>query len=148
MPVTFQRTAHPAAHRAAPRLFVRAHRALGAEGPSGQCDAYRRAVAQLPCVCCGLFGYTECADTAQSSASGADIDTIPLCTNSAGHRGCKQMLRAGVLMSEVTGCELVPDWIADTQRRVHALGLWPAGVVYPHTADAGAAYDVPSLLPD
>lgn len=148
MPVPLQRTAHFTAHRAVIRPFVRARQPHDTVVESGRCEAYRSAVAQLPCVCCGLFGYSECADTAQSSASGADIDTIPLCTHRSGQRGCTRMLRTGVLMSEVTGCELVPGWIVDTQRRVHALGLWPQGVTYPHAADSGAQYDAPSLLPD
>ena len=27
--------------------------------------------------------------------------------------------------------ELEPAWAADTQRRIHAMGLWPNGVQYP-----------------
>lgn len=28
--------------------------------------------------------------------------------------------------------ELEPVWAADTQRRIHAMGLWPKGIPYPH----------------
>lgn len=85
--------------------------------------AYRRAVALLPCVCCGVVGYTECVDT-NYSEGGSSLHTIPLCRDRMDRRGCRSLLASGVLQSEVLGCEIIPQWIADTRSKLLSTRLW------------------------
>ena len=36
------------------------------------------------------------------------------------------------LFTKAVRRELEPVWAADTRRRIHAMGIWPAGIPYPH----------------
>jgi len=99
--------------------------AVRAPSRAGRCEAsaYRRAVALLPCACCGVMGYSECVDTRYSDG-GSSLHTIPLCADRLGQRGCRSLLASGVLQSEVMGCEIIPQWIADTRSKLLSTRLW------------------------
>ena len=46
-------------------------------------EAYRRAVASLPCAICGVPGYSQCAHSNSGKGAGikaSDLDSFPLCT--------------------------------------------------------------------
>lgn len=97
-------------------------------------EAYRRAVASLPCVICGIAGQSQAAHgsgagTAVCKGMGiksCDLTCAPFCVP---HH---QQLDQGAMFSKAVRHALEPVWAADTQRRIHAMGLWPKGIPYPH----------------
>ncbi len=98
--------------------------------------AYRRIVASLPCVICGVPGYSQAAHGSDGKGMGikaCDLKTLfPACCDRPGVRGCHSRLDQGALFSKAARHALEPVWAADTQRKIHAMGLWPKGIPYPH----------------
>lgn len=98
--------------------------------------AYRRIVASLPCCICGVPGYSQAAHGSDGKGMGikaCDLKTLfPACCDRPGVRGCHSRLDQGALFTKAARHALEPAWAADTQRRVHSMGLWPKGVPYPH----------------
>lgn len=98
-------------------------------------ESYRRAVASLPCVICGIAGQSQAAHgsgagTATSKGMGiksCDLTCFPACALK-----CHPALDQGALFSKAVRHQLEPVWAADTQRKIHAMGKWPKGVPYPH----------------
>lgn len=106
-------------------------------------EPYRRAVASLPCVICGVHGYSQAAhaNTGKgASIKACDLQTFPACASRPGLLGCHHKLDQGALFTKYVRRELESVWVADTQRRIHAMGLWPKGVPYPHE-DQGSNRD-------
>jgi hypothetical protein len=53
-------------------------------------ESYRRWVASLPCIVCGIQGYTQAAHPNQGRGLGqkaSDLDCFPLCGTRPGHMG-------------------------------------------------------------
>ena len=102
-------------------------------------EAYRRAVASLPCINCGVQGHSQCAHSNSGKGAGikaSDLDSFPLCTVHPGAdgrlvQGCHENFDRGALFTKAVRRELEPVWAADTQRRIKAMGLWPKGVPVP-----------------
>lgn len=102
-------------------------------------EAYRRAVASLPCINCKVPGYSQCAHSNSGKGAGikaSDLDSFPLCTVHPGAdgglvQGCHERFDQGALFSKAVRRELEPVWAADTQRKIHAMGLWPKGLPVP-----------------
>ena len=102
-------------------------------------EAYRRAVASLPCINCGVPGHSQCAHSNSGKGAGikaSDLDSFPLCTVHPGAdgrlvQGCHENFDQGALFTKAARRELEPVWAADTRRRVKAMGLWPARLPYP-----------------
>lgn len=91
-------------------------------------EAYRRAVASLPCICCGVPGISQCAHANTGKGAGikaSDLDSFPLCACQPGRRGCHSKFDQGALFLKTERRLIEPAWIADTQRRIRAMGLWP-----------------------
>ena len=105
-------------------------------------EAYRRAVASLPCVICGVPGYSQAAHMSYAGAAtgkgmgikSCDLTCVPLCADRAGVRGHHSQLDQGALFSKAARHALEPVWAADTQRRINAMGLWPKNLPYPRAA--------------
>lgn len=98
-------------------------------------ETYRRAVASLPCAICGMPGYSQAAHGSAGKGMGlkaCDLTCFPACCDRPGVRGCHGQLDQGALFSKAARHALEPVWAADTQRKIHAMGLWPKGVPYPH----------------
>mgnify|MGYP003596267151 CR=1 FL=1 len=99
-------------------------------------EAYRRAVASLPCVICGVPGYSQAALGSDGKGMGikaCDLKTLfPACCDRPGVRGCHSRLDQGALFTKAARHALEPAWAADTQRKIHAMGKWPKGLAYPH----------------
>lgn len=96
-------------------------------------EAYRRAVASLPCCICGVPGYSQAAHGSGAGTAvckGMGIKSCDLTCFAACVR-CHIRLDQGALFSKSVRHQLEPVWAADTQRRVHAMGKWPKGVPYP-----------------
>ena len=102
-------------------------------------EAYRRAVASLPCINCGVPGHSQCAHSNSGKGAGikaSDLDSFPLCTVHPGAdgrlvQGCHENFDQGALFTKAVRRELEPVWAADTQRKIHAMGLWPKGLPVP-----------------
>ena len=102
-------------------------------------EAYRRAVASLPCAICGVPEYSQAAHANQGKGMGmkaCDMTCFPLCTAHPAAdgrlvQGCHERFDQGAMFSKAVRRELEPVWAADTQRRLLAMGLWPKGVPVP-----------------
>lgn len=98
-------------------------------------EAYRRLVAQLPCKFCGIAGYSQCAHANTGKGAGikaSDLDSFPLCCDRPGQRGCHSYFDQGALLGKEARRAIEPAWVADTQRQIHAMGIWPKKLIYPH----------------
>lgn len=98
-------------------------------------ETYRRLVAAMPCVICGMVGYSQAAHGSVGKGMGikaCDLTLFPACCDRPGVRGCHSQLDQGALFTKAVRHQLEPAWAADTQRRIHAMGLWPKGIPYPH----------------
>ena len=90
-------------------------------------EAYRRAVASLPCIHCGIEGYSQAAHL-PPEAKGmkqSDLLTFPLCCTRVGIAGCHQDYDQYRLFPRAAAMAVGRAWAADTQRRILAMGLWP-----------------------
>lgn len=102
-------------------------------------EAYRRAVASLPCAICGISGYSQAAHANTGKGMGlkaCDLTLFPACCARPGEQGCHARLDQGALFTKAVRRELEPVWAADTQRKVRAMGLWPANLTYPQEMTA------------
>lgn len=106
-------------------------------------EALRRAVASLPCVICGMPGYSQAAHGSEGKGMGikaCDLTLFPACCDRPGVRGCHSLLDQGALFTKAVRRELEPVWAADTRRKLLALGLVPRSLVESvSTALQGAA---------
>jgi hypothetical protein len=97
-------------------------------------EAYRRLVAAMPCVICGMVGYGQAAHGSAGKGMGikaSDLELFCLCADRPGVRGCHSLLDQGALFTKAVRRELEPVWAADTQRRIQAMGLWPKNMQKP-----------------
>ena len=98
-------------------------------------EAYRRAVASLSCVICGVPGFSQAAHANTGKGMGikaCDMTLFPACADRPDVRGCHSQIDQGALFSKAVRRELEPAWAADTQRKIKAMGQWPKGIPYPH----------------
>ena len=96
-------------------------------------EAYRRAVASLPCIACGIQGYSQAAHL-PPEAKGmkqSDLLTFPLCCTRVGIPGCHQDYDQYRLFPREAAMTVGRAWAADTQRRIHAMGMWPNNLQFP-----------------
>ena len=129
----------PGAFRA-PLPVASAPAAQVAKAAPVRSEAYRRAVASLPCINCGVPGHSQCAHSNSGKGAGikaSDLDSFPLCTVHPGAdgrlvQGCHENFDQGALFSKAVRRELEPVWAADTQRRIHAMGMWPKALPFQH----------------
>lgn len=80
--------------------------------------AYLRRVAQLPCVNCGIAGYSQAAhaNTGKGmSMKASDHDTFPLCCTRPGVPGCHAGLDQGAMFDKETRRAKEAEWVAQTQ---------------------------------
>lgn len=95
-------------------------------------EAYRRAVASLPCIACGIQGYSQAAHL-PPEAKGmkqSDLLTFPLCCVRVGVPGCHQDYDNYRLFPKHAAMTVGRAWAADTQRRIKAMEIWPKGLLY------------------
>ena len=95
-------------------------------------EAYRRAVATLPCAICGVAGHSQAAHANTGKGMGmkaCDLTCFPACGPRPGFQGCHAALDQGALFLKAVRRELEPVWAADTQRRLLAMGLVPASLI-------------------
>jgi hypothetical protein len=91
-------------------------------------ETYRRAVATLPCMSCSVPGISQCAHANTGKGMGTkacDLRSFPLCACQLGRQGCHARFDQGALFPKLARQAIEEAWIADTQRRIQAMGLWP-----------------------
>ena len=87
-------------------------------------EKYRRAVADLPCVQCGIEGYTQAAHSNQitnGKGMGLKADDraiFPLCADRPGVRGCHSLYDQGALYSKAERPAVEARWISWTRAAV------------------------------
>lgn len=97
-------------------------------------EAYRRAVATLPCVICGRPGPSQAAHGSAGKGmalKASDMDLFPACADQPGIRGCHSKLDQGALFGREERRALELQWAAETRATVERMGLWPANLVIP-----------------
>src|SRR5258706_2799319 len=87
-------------------------------------ESYRRWVASLPCISCGIEGYSQCAHAngGGMGTKASDLDTFPLCCARPGHAGCHIMFDACVGMTKAQRRELTDSYLERMQRIARAAG--------------------------
>ena len=96
-------------------------------------EAYRRAVASLPCAYCGIESYSQHAHENDGKGARLKVDdrrAMPLCCSRPGIEGChvafdQYRLVPGGRQAHI---ELGRAMAAQTRRQLNELGLWPAGI--------------------
>ena len=89
-------------------------------------EAYRRAVASLPCICCGIAGYSQAAHANTGKGAGTkthDYMTFPLCCDRPGTRGCHSKFDQGGMFDKAARQLMETAWWSDTRRKLLAMGL-------------------------
>lgn len=126
-------TVTPGAFRA-PQSVVAAPAPVAKAEPI-RSKAYLRVVAQLPCKHCGIWGHSQAAHANTGKGMGTkacDLQTFPLCADQPGQRGCHSLFDQGALFSKEARRLIEAAWVADTQRQIHAMGVWPEKYPFPH----------------
>lgn len=98
-------------------------------------EAYRRAVASLPCAACGIYGYSQHAHGNEGKGLGLKTDDrtgVPLCCARPGEEGCHIKFDQYRLLpgGREAHRDAMRTWGAQTRATVHSLGLWPKNL--PH----------------
>ena len=91
-------------------------------------EAYRRAVASLPCIHCGIEGYSQCAHANTGKGTGtksSDTESFPLCACQPGRRGCHSLFDQGALFSKEARRAKEAEWVAKTRNQIQESGQWP-----------------------
>jgi hypothetical protein len=89
-------------------------------------EAYRRRVAALPCAHCGRAGPSQCAH-ADSAGKGmgiksSDFETMPLCADVQGRRGCHSLIGASGMFSKEQRRALETTYVDNTKGLL--MGSW------------------------
>lgn len=95
-------------------------------------EAYRRAVASLPCAHCGIDGYSQHAhENGPDKAKGMKVDdrrAMPLCCARPGVEGCHaafdqyRLVPGGRAAHHAQG----QVWAAQTRQQIEKSGRWPS----------------------
>ena len=122
----------PGAFRA-PQPVASAPSAQVAKAAPVRSEAYRRAVASLPCAHCGIEGYSQHAHENDGKGARLKVDdrrAMPLCCSRPGIEGCHVAFDQYRLVpgGRDAHADLGRALAEQTRNRLNALGLWPAGV--------------------
>ena len=96
-------------------------------------EAYRRAVASLPCIACGIQGHSQAAHL-PPEAKGlkqSDLLSFPLCCTRVGIPGCHRDYDQYRMYPKHAAMTVGRAWAADTQRKILAMALWPDSLPRP-----------------
>ena len=82
-------------------------------------EAYRRAVAALPCAHCGRPGPSQCAHADSGKGMGiksSDLTCFPACADSEGRRGCHSVISSSGLFTREQRRALETKYAEQTRR--------------------------------
>lgn len=90
-------------------------------------EPYRRLVAALPCIHCGISGYSQAAHivTEGKGIKRSDLDTFPLCCTRSGEIGCHVKYDTYKLFTREKAVAQGKRWAASTRRSIAKAGNWP-----------------------
>ena len=93
-------------------------------------EAYRRAVASLPCAYCGIEGYSQHAHENDGKGARLKVDdrrAMPLCCSRPGIEGCHVAFDQYRLVpgGRDAHADLGRALAEQTRDRINAMGLWP-----------------------
>jgi hypothetical protein len=93
-------------------------------------EPYRRLVAALPCINCGIETRSQCAHP-NKGGKGMRLKTddrlcFPLCADQLGRVGCHTQHDQYKLLPEQEIAQAEQDWGMRTRARIIADGTWPA----------------------
>lgn len=96
-------------------------------------ERFRRAVASLPCVHCGIAGYSQHAHENDGKGKAQKLDdrrAMPLCCTRPGIEGCHAAFDQYRLIpgGRQAHIELGRAMAAQTRQLLNTLGLWPARI--------------------
>ena len=87
-------------------------------------ESYRRLVAALPCILCGIEGHSQAAHPNTGKAKGAKADDLlcfPLCADRPGVKGCHAQFDQHQLFEKAERAVVEADWTARTQAELQQL---------------------------
>jgi hypothetical protein len=93
-----------------------------------ECEEYRAIVRTLPCMHCGIFGYTQFCHGDQGKGMGLKTDDRtgwPGCGPHDHRPGCHHLIGTSGTFAKETRRELEADYARRTRAEVLRLGLWP-----------------------
>ena len=87
-------------------------------------ESYRRWIAALPCFCCGIEGWSQCAHANGGGMGTKDCDlrTFPLCATRPGDMGCHMRFDLCIDMSKAERRELTEQYVARAQAMAREAG--------------------------
>lgn len=113
------------------------HEAIAKAAPV-RSEAYRRAVASLPCKVCGIEGHSQAAHPNNGKGAGMKTDDrlcFPLCADRPGVQGCHSKFDQGAMFDRDSRRMLEVDWGVDTRCAITNMGLWPKNLAkYVHSS--------------
>lgn len=92
-------------------------------------ESYRRLVAALPCIHCGMVGHSQAAHADQGKGAHIKADDrtcFPLCTVTPGRMGCHDVIGASGTYTRDQRRALEIQYAAQTRADITAAGNWPA----------------------
>lgn len=100
-------------------------------------ETYRRLVASLPCIFCGIDGFSQHAHGNNGKGMAlktCDLFAFPLCADRPGQRGCHSKLDQGTLFPREVRREVEQEWARRTVLYLAGSGHWPKGLTVPDWA--------------
>lgn len=99
-------------------------------------ETYRRLVAKLPCIHCGVEGHSQAAHADQGKGAHIKADDrtcYPACASRPGVRGCHDIIGASGAIPQAQRRELEQEYAARTRKTIRDSGKWPAGIPHMET---------------
>jgi hypothetical protein len=96
-------------------------------------ETYRRLVASLPCIRCGMVGHSQAAHADQGKGAHIKADDrtcYPACASRPGVRGCHDIIGASGAIPQEQRRALEQEYAASTRKTIRDSGKWPKSV--PH----------------
>lgn len=94
-------------------------------------EPYRRLVASLPCINCGVSGCSQAAHPNAGKGKGIKADDrlcFPLCCTRPGNTGCHYLHDQHRLLPKGERASREAQWARMTAESIYYAGLWPAGL--------------------
>ena len=111
-------------------------------------EAYRRLVAALPCIVCGIEGYSQAAHPPPTAKGRKEDDrtTFPLCTIHPGAsgdlvQGCHFEFDQMQMVPRADMRHVAGHWASQTRKQIRDAGQWPK--VLPYFEDQPALELIP-----
>lgn len=100
-------------------------------------EPYRRLVAALPCIKCGIHDYSQAAHPPPTGKGikTPDTDCFPLCCVRPGNTGCHYLFDQNMMMPRDQMRETARMWAAATRLMILASGKWPKNLLIVKTVE-------------